>query len=213
MSKTVNLKQESVKFIGFFKVSSTRKMKVQWLSLEEKSIIERKAEVLVKLRKYKLVKKENYADAICYSVNIPKEKEKAIVWCIQGKKTVGIALINHLYKVMEKKEIDKAIVIAEGRYTHAVKQGAKKKDVELLDKTFPAFNIFRHILVSKAEILSEKEKKKLFSQFKVQPYQMPQIKSTDPGVKVIGAKPGNVVRIIRKSATAGKSIAYRYVVE
>ena len=42
---------------------------------------------------------------------------------------------------------------------------------------------------------------------------MPQIKSTDPAVKAIGAKPGDMLKIIRKSATAGEHIAYRYVVE
>jgi DNA-directed RNA polymerase subunit H len=42
---------------------------------------------------------------------------------------------------------------------------------------------------------------------------MPQIGSTDPAVKVIGAKPGDVLRIIRRSQTAGEHITYRYVVE
>jgi DNA-directed RNA polymerase subunit H len=42
---------------------------------------------------------------------------------------------------------------------------------------------------------------------------MPQIKSIDPVVKAIGAIPGDVLRIIRKSQTAGEHITYRYVVE
>ena len=49
--------------------------------------------------------------------------------------------------------------------------------------------------------------------YKVKPYQIPQIKSTDPAVKAIGAKPGDILRIIRKSKTAGRHISYRYVVE
>jgi DNA-directed RNA polymerase subunit H len=61
--------------------------------------------------------------------------------------------------------------------------------------------------------LTEEEKKQLLSQFKVQPYQLPQIKASDPAVKAIGAKPGDVLRIIRKSPTAGEHSAYRYVVE
>ncbi|MCW4053603.1 MAG: DNA-directed RNA polymerase subunit H, partial [Candidatus Bathyarchaeota archaeon] len=51
------------------------------------------------------------------------------------------------------------------------------------------------------------------TQYKIQPYQMPQIKSTDPAVKAIGAKPGDMLKIIRNSATAGEHIAYRYVVD
>jgi len=45
------------------------------------------------------------------------------------------------------------------------------------------------------------------------PSQFPYIQSTDAIAKEIGAKPGDVVRITRRSETAGSSIYYRYVVE
>ena len=183
------------------------------LSTKTLTIEERKAEVLIKLRKYKLLEKEQFEGAIAYIIDIPQDKEKAIVWCILGEATVGIAAMNTLYKVMKEKEIDRAIVVTEGRYTHAVKLGAKKKKVELLPKSFPVFDIFEHALVPYHEILSEKEKNALLSQFKVKPYQMPQIRSGDPAVKAIGAKPGDVLKITRKSSTAGEHITFRYVVE
>jgi DNA-directed RNA polymerase subunit H (RpoH/RPB5) len=177
------------------------------------TIEERKAEVLIKLRKYKLVEKEQHEGAYAYIIDMPKEKERAIVWCILGEATVGIAAMNTLYKLMKEKELDRAIVVTEGRYTHAVKLGAKKKNVELLPKSFPVFNIFEHALVPFHEILSEKEKNALLEQYKVKPYQMPQIRSADPAVKAIGAQPGDVLKITRKSSTAGEHITYRYVVE
>jgi DNA-directed RNA polymerase subunit H len=183
------------------------------LSTKTLTIEERKAEVLIKLRKYKLLEKEQFEGAIAYIIDIPQDKEKAIVWCILGEATVGIAAMNTLYKVMKEKEIDRAIVVTEGRYTHAVKLGAKKKKVELLPKSFPVFDIFEHALVPYHEILSEKEKNALLSQFKVKPYQMPQIRSGDPAVKAIGAKPGDVLKITRKSSTAGEHVTFRYVVE
>jgi DNA-directed RNA polymerase subunit H len=183
------------------------------LSIKGETVEERKAEVLIKLRKYKRIKKEEYEGALAYIIEIPGEKDKALVWCILGQATVGINAMSGLYKVMKEKEIDKAIVVTEGRYTHAVKQGAKKKNVELLPKSFPVFDIFEHALVPMHEILGEKEKEQLLVQYKVKPYQMPQIKSTDPAVKAIGAKPGDVLKITRKSSTAGEHIAYRYVVE
>jgi len=46
------------------------------LSVEEESLEERKAEVLIKLRGYKLVKKEKGKETISYLVNDPKEKKK-----------------------------------------------------------------------------------------------------------------------------------------
>jgi len=183
------------------------------LSIKGETVEERKAEVLIKLRKYKFVKKEKYDGAFGYVVEIPEDKEKAIIWCILDQATVGIVAMNQLYKVMKEKELERAIVITEGRYTHAVKQGAKKKKVELLLKSFPVFDIFEHALVPRHEILTVKEREDLLTKYKVHPYQMPQITSTDPAVKAIGAKPGDVLRIIRKSSTAGEHLAYRYVVE
>ena len=183
------------------------------MSIKTETVEERKAEVLIKLRKYKLISKEKYEGAFAYVVEMPEEEAKAIVWCILDSATVGIAAMNTLYKVMKEKEIDRAIVVTEGRYTHAVKTGAKKKNVELLLKSFPVFDIFEHDLVPLHEILTEKEKAQLLEKYKVKPYQIPQIKSTDPAVKAIGAKPGDILRIIRKSKTAGRHISYRYVVE
>lgn len=183
------------------------------LSTKVETIEERKAEVLIKLRKYKLIEKEKFEGAYAYIIDIPQDKERAIVWCILGEATVGIAAMNTLYKVMKEKDLDRAIVVTEGRYTHAVKLGAKKKKVELLPKSFPVFDIFEHVLVPFHEILTEKERNQLLTQFKVKPYQIPQIKSGDPAVKAIGAKPSDVLKITRKSITAGEHITYRYVVE
>ncbi|MEM3054716.1 MAG: DNA-directed RNA polymerase subunit H [Candidatus Bathyarchaeia archaeon] len=85
--------------------------------------------------------------------------------------------------------------------------------MELLPKTFPVFDIFEHKLVPKHEILTQEEREKVLAEYRVKPYQLPQIKASDPAVKAIGAKPGDILRIIRKSPTAGEHIAYRYVVE
>lgn len=183
------------------------------MSRKLESLEERKAEVLIKLRKYKLVKKQKHEDAIGYIVDMPKEKEKALVWCVPGESTVGIAAINRLQKAMKDVEVERGIVVTDGKYTHAVKQGAKKRKIELLPKTFPAFDLFEHKLVPVHQILEEKEKQELLSKYRVHPYQLPQIISSDPAVKAIGAKPGDILRVIRKSPTAGKHIAYRYVVE
>lgn len=183
------------------------------MSNKLQTVEERKAEVLIKLRKYKLIKKEKFDGAFGYTVEIPEDKEKALIWCILGEATVGIVAMNQLYKVMKEKEIERAIVVTEGRYTHAVKQGAKKKNVELLLKSFPVFDIFEHSLVPKHEILTAEERDQLLAQYKVKPYQIPQITSTDPAVKAIGAKPGDILRIIRKSSTAGEHVTYRYVIE
>ncbi|HDM67398.1 MAG TPA: DNA-directed RNA polymerase subunit H [Thermoplasmatales archaeon] len=77
----------------------------------------------------------------------------------------------------------------------------------------PVFDIMKHELVPKHIILSEEEKKKLLEKYRIDETQLPKILHTDPVVIAIGAKPGQVLKIIRRSPTAKESIAYRIVVE
>lgn len=74
------------------------------------------------------------------------------------------------------------------------------------------FDLFNHVLVPKHILLSEEETKEVLKQYKIKPYQLPHIKASDPAAIAIEAKIGNVIKIVRKSPTAGKAIAYRYVV-
>ncbi|WP_440058987.1 DNA-directed RNA polymerase subunit H [Thermogladius sp. 4427co] len=73
-------------------------------------------------------------------------------------------------------------------------------------------NILEHFLVPKHEVLTPEEAVEVLKKLGVSPKSLPWITVDDPVVKAIGAKPGDIIRIIRKSPTAGTSIAYRYVV-
>jgi DNA-directed RNA polymerase subunit H len=75
------------------------------------------------------------------------------------------------------------------------------------------FKITEHELVPKHEILSEQEKKALFARFNITEEKLPRIFVTDPVIKAIGAKIGDVIKITRTSPTAGRSVYYRIVVE
>ena len=70
-----------------------------------------------------------------------------------------------------------------------------------------------HRFVPKHELLSKEEAAKVFEQFHATPSQFPFILSTDPAAREVGAVPGDLVKITRKSDTAGESFYYRYVVE
>jgi len=85
---------------------------------------------------------------------------------------------------------------------------AKKKNDEE-----QKFNIMNHELVPQHMIISEEEKKELFKKYNINPDQLPKMLDTDPVSIAIGAKPGQFVKIIRKSHTAKEAVAYRLVVE
>ena len=73
-------------------------------------------------------------------------------------------------------------------------------------------DISNHELVPKHEIVSEEEKKKLIEVYG--PLKnFPRIRSSDPQVKLLGAKPGDVIKIVRRNEVSEESIYYRVVVE
>jgi DNA-directed RNA polymerase subunit H (RpoH/RPB5) len=69
------------------------------------------------------------------------------------------------------------------------------------------------MLVPQHEVISEKEKEELFKKYNITPDQLPKILDTDPVSVFIGAKPGQIVKIVRNSHTAKQAVAYRFVVE
>ena len=69
-----------------------------------------------------------------------------------------------------------------------------------------------HSLVPKHIKLNETEKKKLFEQYKISVRELPRIIQTDPAIASLNAKAGDVIKIIRRSETAGETAYYRGVV-
>jgi len=71
--------------------------------------------------------------------------------------------------------------------------------------------ISEHRLVPLHEILPEKEVKTLIEKLHCRKQDLPKIHDTDPMILKLGAKPGDVVRVTRDSATAGEAYYYRLV--
>lgn len=76
-----------------------------------------------------------------------------------------------------------------------------------------AFDVMKHDLVPRHELLSDDEARGILEKYGVTPDQLPKIFSSDAVARAVRAKPGNIIKIKRKSPTAGEHVAYRYVVE
>ena len=70
-----------------------------------------------------------------------------------------------------------------------------------------------HVYVPKHEIISIKEADAVLKKYNCKPTELPLIFVTDPAILGLGVKPGDMIKISRKSPTAGESLYYRYVVE
>ena len=70
-----------------------------------------------------------------------------------------------------------------------------------------------HIDVPKHEIMTIKEAEGVLEKYHCKATDLPLIFVTNPAIIGIGVKPGDMIKVTRKSATAGESFYYRYVVE
>jgi len=75
------------------------------------------------------------------------------------------------------------------------------------------FNISRHILVPKHEIVrDEKEIETMLDTYQLKKNQLPILLKMDPMARYLDVKAGDIVKITRNSPSAGEAILYRYCV-
>ena len=70
-----------------------------------------------------------------------------------------------------------------------------------------------HVYVPKHEIMTKKEAEEVLQKFNCNATELPLIFANDPAIIGLGVKPGDMIKITRKSGTSGTSLYYRYVVE
>ncbi len=81
------------------------------------------------------------------------------------------------------------------------------------EKSKNEFDVLKHVYVPKHEVLPKRDADEVLVRYNAKHAQLPFILSSDPSLKDLGTKPGDVIKITRKSPTAGESVYYRYVVE
>jgi DNA-directed RNA polymerase subunit H len=69
-----------------------------------------------------------------------------------------------------------------------------------------------HVLLPKHAKLPESEKKALLEKYHITLKELPKILITDPAIESLNPKAGDVIKIMRKSQTAGESVFYRGVI-
>jgi len=191
------------------------------MSTEEEIIIRnllRGIKSILKRRGYNVVKEdrfENYIDMIC---ELEKDPTKEMLATISLEDKVGVSVLRDFFKRLDQRvgekgeENVKGLLVASNRFTHYARREAKEKNIWIVTSKDPRFDIFTHDLVPEHVICPEEELKALLEKYNIKRRHLPKILSSDPAVKAVGARPGQVVKIFRDSQVAGQSIAYRLVV-
>ena len=178
---------------------------------EAETVEEKRAKLIINYRKLNIEKIEREAEKILYHLSL--KDQNFLLMCVVDQNTVGISYVRELKKLLDEKEAVKGIMVTSGRYTYSAMKASEEMGIELIPSTLPTFDIFKHKLVPKHEILKEKEKQEILERFHARPYQFPWIKASDPVSIILGAEPGDIVRVIKESETAGRAESYRYVVK
>jgi DNA-directed RNA polymerase subunit H len=138
---------------------------------------------------------------------------KYAVWILKDPKVVGVAYVKDLAREMEETDSQRGMLVGGLRFTPAAKKMALISRVELVDGGYASFDLFEHELVPTHIIASDEEIQLVLDHYGIEKNQLPRIFRDDPAVRVLGARPGQIIRIERVSPTAGVAFYYRLVVD
>ena len=183
----------------------------------KKKRIPKKVERLLKVRGLKqegIEEKDGVTDVLASD---PKTGKKFLVRVITKSRlksdSVSVRQVRGMVEALEEKKADKGILIGKD-FAASAKNAIKKSGIEHIRlKSLRTFDIFAHELVPRHEVLSKEEAEELLRRYRAKPYQLPHIKASDPAVRAIGGKPGDIIKITRTSPTAGYAFYYRYVIK
>jgi DNA-directed RNA polymerase I, II, and III subunit RPABC1 len=127
---------------------------------------------------------------------------------------IGIKHLRNFAQFLNDRNFYSGIYITSASVTtSALKQAANLPiGIEVFQETDLLVNITKHELVPKHILLSPEEKKALLDRYRLKETQLPRIRVEDPVAKYLGLRRGQVVKIIRKSETAGRYASYRWCI-
>ena len=118
-----------------------------------------------------------------------------------------------LKKILDEKNTDMNVIIVS---KDIINETEKKKliklefNIELFNLTELQYNVSKHDLVPKHELLKEDEIETLIASLQLKSKnQLPHILKTDPMARYLGAKSGNIIKITRISPTSGIYFVFR----
>ena len=128
---------------------------------------------------------------------------------------IGIKQMRDFAQHVQKNNFGTGVLVYSDAMTNAalkVIPAVQPAVIEYFSEQDLLVNITHHELVPTHVPLSAAEKKRLLERYRLKENQLPRIQAKDPVARYLGLKRGQVVKIIRRSETAGRYASYRLVV-
>lgn len=143
----------------------------------------------------------------------PPEPELGTIWVdFMGDPQIGIKQLRQFVQYIDQHDFFTGILVTATSVSSSAAKIASTilpKQLEIFHESDLLINITKHELVPKHTLLSEVEKRALLDRYRLKETQLPRIQSFDPVAKYLGLRKGQVIKIVRKSATAGRYASYR----
>lgn len=152
----------------------------------------------------------------CESLN-PEVPGVKVLFDIQDSK-INQKVIQAIVAQMKAENIKHVIIIVKDGSIPAPMirlidklRNEKQYKIEYFEQKEVLINITKHDLVPTHEPLTTAEKNELLQRYDINESQLPKILKMDPVVRYFGVEPGTVMKITRRSETAGRYVTYRLV--
>lgn len=132
-----------------------------------------------------------------------------------GDNTIGVKQVRNFAHQIDENHFYTGILITAvpvSSACHKVAATVAPRIMEIFQESDLLINITQHELVPQHILLSPEEKKALLDRYRLKPNQLPRVMKDDPVARYLGLRRGDIVKIIRKSTTAGRYASYRYCV-
>ncbi|KAJ9090028.1 DNA-directed RNA polymerases II 24 kDa polypeptide (RNA polymerase II subunit 5) [Entomophthora muscae] len=149
------------------------------------------------------------------AINKADPKDRAMIR-FEEDVSIGIHSMKTLLTSMIEENYNSMVLIG-GLLTPAsklaIKKASSRYDIQWFSTNDLIINITHHVLVPQHIPISNDEKKNLLERYHLKESQLPRIYSNDPIARYLGLKQGQVVKIVRPSESAGRSIFYRICIK
>lgn len=154
-------------------------------------------------------------------------------------KQVSVQTVKSVLKAAKEQNCNEIMIATTGKVTTQAEAIGKQEGVEFVHRGAPLVYIFDHWLVPEHRVLPPEEARKVIEKYAGgNPELLPKILVTDPAVRILRAKPGDVIeirrrvppkeelikkygkkfgeeahRILKMLTPAGEEVSYRLVIE